>query len=263
MAHESFTALTPVFLLGLSLGLTACAATCLPFIGTYVLGKAEGRRSGMIDAGLFLSGRMIAYTALGALAGGFGAWFVKHLADGYGNLVIGIASLLSAVLLLDRSTTSHAACGTLQSKALSPLLMGVALTLIPCAPLATLLASAAAGNSLAHGALMGLVFGMGTLLTPMLVLIPATASLAERLRIDQPWVAALLRHLAAGVLVMIGLRRIAAVDESLAALALATVITGWAALAFMQRTRVRRKYAQQIPIVRQPGTPSAFQPPLE
>lgn len=263
MAPESFTALTPVFLLGLSLGLTACAATCLPFIGTYVLGKAEGRRSGMIDAGLFLSGRLLAYTALGALAGGFGAWFVKHLAEGYGNLVIGTAALISAALLLERSTTSHAACGTLQRKALSPLLMGVALTLIPCAPLATLLTSAAAGNSYANGALMGAVFGMGTLLTPMLVLIPATASLAESLRIDQPWVATLLRHFAAGVLVMIGLRRIAAVDESVAALALAAVLAGWAALTFWQQAKARRQSAQPIFIVRQPKTSSSLQPPLE
>lgn len=249
MAPELLTGFASVFLLGFALGLTACVATCLPFIGTYVLGKAEGRRSGMIDAGLFLSGRLLAYMALGALAGGFGAWFVKHLADGYGNLAIGVASLLSAALLLDRRAGSHAACGKFQRKALSPVLMGIALTLIPCAPLATLLASAAASHSAVHGALMGLVFGVGALLTPMLVLIPATASLAERLRMDQPWITGLLRHFAVGVLVMIGLRRIAAVDESLAALALAAVIAGWTLCAFRQRGAARHKSAYPILVV--------------
>lgn len=254
MATELLSTLASVFLLGVSLGLTACALTCLPFIGTYVLGKAEGRRSGMIDAGLFLCGRLFAYTTLGALAGGVGTWFVKHLADGYGNLIIGIASILSAALLLYSGKGAHATCGNLQRQALSPLLMGIALTLIPCAPLASLLASAAAGNSAAHGALMGFTFGAGALLTPMLVLIPATASLAERLRIEQPWIAGLLRHLATAVLIMIGVRRIAAVDESLASIALVVAVAGWTLITLKQRHASRRALVRPILITPRPNS---------
>ncbi len=249
MAPELLSSLSSVFLLGVSLGLTACAVTCLPFIGTYVLGKAEGRRSGMIDAGLFLCGRLVAYTGLGALAGSLGAWFVKHLAEGQGNLVIGFATLLSAGLLLAPGKRTHTACGKMQRQALSPLLMGVALTLIPCAPLATLLASAAAGNSIAQGALMGLTFGIGALFTPMLVLIPATASVAKRLCADQPWIATWLRYAAVTVLVAIGLRRIAAADESIAVLALCAMAAGGCLAALRRHVPAREKTSHPVFVV--------------
>jgi thiol:disulfide interchange protein DsbD len=254
---ELQTSLGTVFLLGVSLGLTACAATCLPFIGTLVLGKAQGRRAGMIDATLFLSGRLIAYTALGTLAGAFGVWFVKNLADGSGNIAIGLVSILSAFwLIFGRNEAAHQTCRSTQAgTALSPMAMGVALTLIPCAPLTTLLATAAAGDSAWHGGMMGLVFGLGAMFTPMLVLIPATASIAERLRIDQPWIAGMLRYLAATVLVAIGIRRIFAASEIVAWIALAS--TAIAAVATLIVRAKKIPHAAAFPIVFQKNSTSS------
>lgn len=223
MPAETTTSLLTVFLLGVSLGLTACAATCLPFIGTLAFGKAGGRQSGLIDTGLFLGGRLLAYSALGGLAGLIGAGFVKWLAGGLGNLVIGSVACLTALLLVVPERKGRAACGRPQKLVnFPPFLLGVALTLIPCAPLATLLATAAAQPSAGQGAMLGLIFGLGALLTPMIVLIPACASVGAHLRADQPWLARLLRLGAAIVLLLIGCRRLAAVspEAGLAALLL-------------------------------------------
>lgn len=217
MQAETSTSLLTVFLLGVSLGLTACAVTCLPFIGTLAFGKAGGRRAGLIDTGLFLGGRLLAYSVLGGLAGLVGAGFVKWLAGGLGNLLIGVVACLTALLLAIPSRKSHATCGRPQKLTnYPPFLLGIALTLIPCAPLATLLATAAAGSSVGQGALLGLVFGLGALLTPMIVLIPACASVGAHLRADQPWLADLLRLGAAVVLLLIGCRRIASVSPEMA-----------------------------------------------
>lgn len=237
-APEPAAALATVFLLGVALGLTACALTCLPFIGSYVFGRAQGFRAGLADAALFLCGRLLAYTALGALAGALGAWFVRGLAAGHGNLALGLAALLAAALLVAGGQAgAHGACGRLRAGALPPLLLGFALTLIPCAPLATLLAAAAGGGSAAQGALLGLAFGAGALVTPMLVLIPLTAGVGARLRLEQPWLAGLLRHGAAAVLALLGWRRLAAADEVLAAVAL----TATAAGALLPALRRRRR----------------------
>lgn len=217
MPAEASTSLLTVFLLGVSLGLTACAVTCLPFIGTLTFGKAAGRQSGLVDMALFLGGRLAAYTVLGGLAGLLGAGFVKVLADGLGNVVIGLAACLTALLLAAQNSPDHARCGRPGKLAkMPPFALGVALTLIPCAPLATLLATAAAGQAAGQGALLGMIFGLGALLTPMLVLIPASASIAARLRADQPWLADVLRLGAALVLLLIGCRRIASVAPDLA-----------------------------------------------
>ena len=216
MPAEASPSLWAVFMLGVSLGLTACAVTCLPFIGTLTFGKAAGRASGLADTALFLGGRLLAYTLLGGIAGLLGAGFVKFLADGVGNVVIGLAACLSALLLAGQGQPDHARCGQPGKLAkMPPFILGVSLTLIPCAPLATLLATAAAGQAAGQGAVLGFMFGLGALLTPMIVLIPASASIAARLRSDQPWLADVLRLGAALVLLLIGCRRIASVTPEL------------------------------------------------
>ncbi len=207
MLPELQIAAFPVFLLGLSLGLTTCAVTCLPFIGTLALGKAEGGRSGLYDTAFFLAGRLLSYTFLGALAGALGAWFIKELTAGAGNLVIALSSLLAAVWLVWPTASAQGCRSARPFRSLSPLLLGVGLTLIPCAPLATLLAAAAAGGNSAHGAWYGFVFGLGALLTPMLVLIPGIASLGRALVFERRWLRPWLRGGASLVLVLLAHQR--------------------------------------------------------
>ena len=216
MTPDPGVSLATVFFLGVSLGLTACAVTCLPFIGTWAFGRAGGERERMRDTALFLGGRLCAYLGLGALAAALGGWFVRELAGGVGNLAIGLAGLHAAAWLA-WPRRAHAGCTPARRlSGLSPLLMGASLTLIPCAPLATLLASAAAAGSVGEGALLGGVFGAGTVLTPMLLLIPAASSIGARMVQEQRWLADWLRLGAALVLAIIAAVRIGYFDPSLA-----------------------------------------------
>jgi thiol:disulfide interchange protein DsbD len=177
-----------VWLLGASLGLTACAATCMPFIGTWVFARADAQPAAWRDTLSFLGGRLVAYALLGALSGGLGAWFVRELAGGIGNLAIGVSAIVSAAWLA-WPATSHSLCQRMKkSNSASPFLMGATLTLIPCAPLATLLAASAAGGSIGRGAFLGSVFGLGALLTPMLVLIPVCSMFGRQLRQHRAWI---------------------------------------------------------------------------
>lgn len=212
-----------VWLLGLALGLTACTITCLPFMGTWALGRSDDSRACWFDTLSFLAGRLFSYIGLGGLAGALGAWFVKELANGFGNLAIGIASLIAATWLAwPASKNAHAGCSRLHKATLaSPFLMGISLTLIPCAPLSTLLATCAAGESFSNGALYGAAFGCGTVLTPMLLLIPASAGLGKALRTQAAWLGPWIRYGAAAVLLMLGMKRLFLIDAGLA-LVLAT-----------------------------------------
>lgn len=228
-----------VWLLGVSLGLTACTVTCLPFIGTWALGREPAGRGAGWDAAAFLGGRLLAYGLLGALAGGLGAWFVRQLAGGWGNAAIGLAAM-GAGLALVAPRGQKAGCGV-RAKAgrWSPFFLGLALTLIPCAPLATLLAACAGAGSVGRGWLLGSVFGLGTLLTPMLVFIPAIGGFARRLVDGHSWLAAWLRHGAALVLLLLGTRRLALVDPAFALFVLAIALPVGLALALRGRRLVR------------------------
>jgi thiol:disulfide interchange protein DsbD len=228
-----------VWLLGLALGLTACTVTCLPFMATWTLGRGGSLRESVRDTLLFLSGRWSAYTALGAIAGASGAWLLATLSSGIGNFLIGLASLAAAVwLALSRDAGGAGSCALRgRGGGASPFLLGVSLTLIPCLPLATLLASCAAAGSALQGGVYGAVFGLGALVSPMLVLIPACGGLGRVLREQVGWIVPWLRYGAATVLLLLGARRLLLIDLSLA-LGLSLIALLW--LLLLERRRTMR-----------------------
>ncbi len=202
------TSLIAVWLLGVSLGLTACTATCLPFMGTWVLGRGGTQRQALRDTALFVTGRIVAYALLGAVAAGAGSWLAQAMRGDSGNLVIGMASIAAGVWLL-RSSRTHAPCGAARSAgATPPLLLGFSLSLTPCAPLASLLAVCAAAGSIQLGMANGVAFGLGAALTPLLVLLPLVSLLGRKLRENREWLTRWICWGAAAVLIVLGLRRI-------------------------------------------------------
>ena len=202
------TSLFAVWLLGMSLGLTACTATCLPFMGTWVLGRGGSQIQVLRDTLLFVSGRILAYTLLGAVAAGAGTWLAQVMLGGTGNLVIGFASIAAGAWLL-RSTKVHAPCGVARnSGGAPPLMLGFSLSLTPCAPLASLLAVCAAAGSIKLGMANGVAFGLGAALTPLLIMLPLISLLGKNLRDNREWITRWIRWGAAAVLIVLGLRRI-------------------------------------------------------
>ncbi len=212
--------LATVWLLGVSMGLTACTVTCLPFMGTWALGRASGRREALLHTGVFLGGRVFTYTVLAALAGAAGLGLAKTLGGTWGNAVIGGASILAGFWLLARPVGK--ACGALppaptsavihvhrrKADSLPPLFLGAALSLTPCVPLASLLALAAHAGSALQGAGYGLAFGLGAAMTPILFLVPLAGRLGRELRAGRSWLSRWLVWSAAAVLIVLGLRRI-------------------------------------------------------
>lgn len=202
------TTLFAVWLLGLSLGLTACTITCLPFMGTWVLGRGGSQRQALYDTAMFVTGRIVAYSLLGAIAGGAGVWLSEAMNGGTGNLVIGLASIAAGIWLL-RGEKPHAPCGTVRrAGSTPPLLMGFSLSLTPCAPLASLLAVCASAGSVRLGMTNGMMFGLGAALTPLLILLPLISLLGKNLRDNREWMVRWIRWGAAAVLILLGLRRL-------------------------------------------------------
>lgn len=202
------TTLLAVWLLGVSLGLTACTATCLPFMGTWVLGRGGTQGEAVRDTMLFAGGRIVAYAMLGAVAGGAGMWLSAMLRGGTGNVVIGLASI-AAGLWLVRPAVAHKPCGIVRKAGSTPpMLLGFSLSLTPCAPLASLLAVCAAAGSVGTGMANGVAFGLGAALTPLLVLLPLICVFGAKLRENRDWLTRWIRWGAAAVLILLGLRRL-------------------------------------------------------
>lgn len=202
------TTLFAVWLLGVSLGLTACTATCLPFMGAWVLGRGGGQREVWRDTLMFACGRISAYALLGAVAGGAGLWLSTMLRGGSGNAAIGLASIAAGLWLL-RPAFEHRPCRAVgNAEHTPPWLLGFTLSLTPCAPLASLLAVCAAAGSVSSGMANGIAFGLGAALTPLLVLLPMICVFGAKLRENRDWLTRWIRWGAAAVLILLGLKRL-------------------------------------------------------
>lgn len=212
--------LATVWLLGVSMGLTACTVTCLPFIGTWALGRASSQREALLHTAVFLAGRVTTYTVLAAIAGTAGLGLAQALGGNWGNLAIGTTSILAGLWLLvgpagkschavpPAPTFAPVTFHRKQADSLPPLFLGAALSLTPCTPLASLLALAAQAESIAQGASFGLAFGLGAAMTPILVLVPLAGRLGRELRAGRMWLTRWLAWSAAAVLIALGLRRL-------------------------------------------------------
>lgn len=197
-----------VWLLGVSMGLTACTITCLPFLGSWVIGRGIGARAALYDTGIFLLGRITAYSLLGAVAAGFSGWLTGVLEGHAGHLVIAAASIGAGAWLL-RPARRHAPCGTARNGAsLPPFFLGFSLSLAPCAPLAALLAASALSGEVLAGASYGAWFGVGAAITPLILIVPIVGLSGRRLLVTQPQWLRWLRFGAGIALVALGLRRL-------------------------------------------------------
>jgi thiol:disulfide interchange protein DsbD len=212
-------ALSTVWLLGVSMGLTACTVTCLPFMGTWALGRASGRVEAFLHTAVFLGGRIATYTVLAALAGMLGQGLAKALAGPWGNGLLGVASGVAGLWLLAGphrcagvSPRSPQPIADLRRRhrrdSLPPLLLGTTLALTPCAPFASLLALAAHAGGAPRGAAYGLAFGVGAALTPILVMVPLAGRLGREMRAGRAWLGVWLHRAAAAVLILLGTRRL-------------------------------------------------------
>lgn len=197
-----------VFILGVSVGFTACTASCLPYMGSWVMSRNTGMRGAVVDTSLFALGKIMAYATLGGIAALMGTVLLQYLKSGIGNVLIGAVSVLAGLWLIRNRNTQHRRCGLSQRQNMHPLLLGFSLSFIPCAPLAALLAACAAAGTAGQGMAYGFVFGLGAALTPLFIILPLLGGLGRELRSRNPWLEKWLIWFGGGVLVVIGSYRI-------------------------------------------------------
>ena len=168
------------FLMGL-LGSLHCAVMCGPLMLSLPVEKKSIGRAGL-DLLLYQSGRIFAYTLMGAIAGWLGSTF--NLIANQKTLSITIGMLLIAFTLLQLRAAYSRKLSAFQFKLINPIakLMGKLLGLpcwqffagmlngiIPCGMVYLALATAINGASITGGLQFMFLFGLGTL--PLLMMI--------------------------------------------------------------------------------------------
>ncbi len=149
-----------------------CMGMCGPLSCSLLFGEAKSKRWAI---GGYHIGRLVSYTALGAISGALGARFVSTLTDSPTQLITWAmaAFFLAMALGLDRFALKFPALQSLGRAVTRQALklnggargvsLGLATPLIPCGPLYLIVWVAALAGSAQGGGLMLACFGLGAI----------------------------------------------------------------------------------------------------
>jgi cytochrome c-type biogenesis protein len=190
---------------GFVYGLFYCTSTCLPYVASYIAGINADFRKGVSVTVIFNAGRITAYALIGAAVGA-----LKLLADQsvqsafqtYGTFVFSIVSIIVGIVILMRKPSAHNTCvgqnmkqsnskrllGSFDLQAYS---LGLTRGLILCTPMLYLLAYSATFASPLDNVALAVLFGVGTAISPIILIGGATGWLLNKAPLFRVWISRL------------------------------------------------------------------------
>ncbi len=188
--------------LGFLYGLVFCTSTCLPFIASYIAGINAGFRRGVTVTLIFNAGRVTAYAVIGVAIG-----LLKLLLDTtfqktfqiYSSFVFSIITIAVGVTILLQKKQPGCDCpakviekGSFKNFTsrfdVRAYTLGLSRGLLLCAPLLAILAYSVSFAAPFDSFALAILFGIGTTLSPMLVLGGATGWLLNKAPLFRSWI---------------------------------------------------------------------------
>jgi len=167
-----------LLLQGFVLGFGPCLFICAPIVVPYIAGTKRSWQEGLKATLIFSLARLLVYAFLGGIFGYFG-FFLLQLYPTFSLSIwlIGAAFiiLLGGLIILGRDIRNPL-CQLLSKQTLddsfkSMVFLGVIVGLSPCLPLVGILMEIALiSEHIWIGALYGATFGIGTVISPLLIL---------------------------------------------------------------------------------------------
>ena len=184
---------------GLLYGLTFCASSCLPYIISYIAGIGAGFKQGVIVTTIYNGGRIVAYAIIGIIVSLISATISQDFFSAYQQYSAiafsAITVLIGATILMKKQNSS---CDCKEQKLdrfgiakltdrfdLKAFFMGFSRGFILCPPLVALLVYAAISQI--NPAVMAVLFGVGTSISPLLILGGATGWLLNKAPMFTKW----------------------------------------------------------------------------
>ncbi|UCC67517.1 MAG: sulfite exporter TauE/SafE family protein [Armatimonadota bacterium] len=179
------------FLIGIAAGSGPCFATCAPTVVSYVGGLKRGWREGLRASLVFSLARIPAYLLLGVLVAYLGTRLNEatsfHQLQSAVNVLAGALLIIAGALLAILVRPLLGCCKA--SPRLAPIrdvrllaVLGFLFGLSPCAPMMAVMARVGIESAtVALGAICMVLFGIGTALSPLLLLGAGSGMLSELL----------------------------------------------------------------------------------
>ncbi len=200
-----------LFTQGILLGSGPCLLTCVPIVLPYIAATQKGWKEGLIAVLVFSSSKVLMYSLLGGLFGYIGSYLIQISPAVSRYLWIAGALLLIAIGLglLFGKRHQNPMCKAMHVHASSRSLMnlfilGIVVGLSPCLPLTTaLIQIALTSGGLFDGFLYGLAFGIGTAVSPLLIIGAVSGAVTSRIA-DNDRYFTTLNRLSGAILIAVG-----------------------------------------------------------
>jgi len=202
---ELSTPYLTAFVSGLLYGLVACTATCLPYLASYIAGTGANFRKSLGITLTFSSGRIIAYTLMGAAIGLFSG-LLHFLAEesslsifrAYSTIAFSIVTIIIGAILLYKNKKPSCDCSPISLKPKTRFIhkfdvgaftLGLSRGLVLCPPLFALLLYSIPFASPVDSILFAVLFGIGTAISPMLLVGGVTGWLLNKAPLLRTYIA--------------------------------------------------------------------------
>ena len=210
-ASGGFVLYGGVFLIGMIYGLTTCTFSCLPVVGTYIVSTRSSFSGGVKATLIFSIAKVAGYTAMGVLCGLLGNIAKAYLSSPVVLAVCGSVMLLIGVFLLFSKQTRSCSTGKCSSiekncrqNSMQLSLLGLVMSFIPCLPYTAIMAGAAASGSAFQGGTTAFLFGLGTVLSPLLLFGGALGWLAGKVGEQVPAHTHIIRKIGVVMIIFMG-----------------------------------------------------------
>jgi cytochrome c-type biogenesis protein len=192
---------------GLLYGTVFCTSSCLPYLASYIAGIGADFRKGITTTLVYNLGRVAAYALIGGVIGILSGVFQFVVDESsltvfqqYSSYGFSIVTIIIGITILFKSKSASPDCnpecaenlgsqkiwGRFDLRALS---LGFSRGLIVCPPLAALLLYSVPFGAPIDSFAVAVLFGLGTSLSPMLLLGGVTGWLLNKAPLFRKWLA--------------------------------------------------------------------------
>ena len=203
-----------VFIAGITLGWGPCLYFCAPILLPYIAATQKGWIGGFKATLAFSLSRIVPYIILSLLSATLGQYIVRSFYGSRAGLIIYISAgafilLLGVIILIGRSPHLHI-CQSLSKHIGSEgikgmILLGMVVGILPCMPLLGVLTYIAlTSRNLLDGIFLGLSFGAGTLISPLILFGPIAGG-ASSLLFKKPLVYKIFSRVCGLLLIYLGI----------------------------------------------------------
>ncbi|MBN3038208.1 MAG: sulfite exporter TauE/SafE family protein [Candidatus Omnitrophica bacterium] len=210
-----------LFITGVALSWGPCLSFCAPVLLPYIAGTQKGWLGGLKATVVFSLARIIPYIILSVISVSIGQYLIKRFYQTQESLIIQLCTsvfivFLGLMIIIGRAPHFNF-CAAFLKKFNSGnglwqmAVLGFLIGSAPCVPLfGVLLYITFNAQSLSQGALFGLVFGIGTLVSPLMLIGPLAAGLPQILK-DRPAVYMMFSRICGLILMYLGINMLIAV----------------------------------------------------